>query len=271
MRFRIFTEPQEGATYDDQLAVARPRGGARLRRLLPLRPLHQLLPRRRPPRPHRRVDHARRPRPRHHPAAARHARVAGDLPPARAAGDRGRPGRRHERRPGRARARCGMERPRARGLRHPVPAHRRALRPARGAARDHHRALGHPRGRAVLVRRHPLLARRLPRAPEAGAAAGPADRDGRVRHDAHAAPGRRATRRVQRRLRAAGAVPRARRPRRAPRARRSAATRRRCPPASPTPSCAAPTKPRSTRRAAAIGRDVATARARRTSPERRPR
>ena len=39
MTLRIFTEPQQGATYDDLLAVARGRRGARLRRVLPLRPL----------------------------------------------------------------------------------------------------------------------------------------------------------------------------------------------------------------------------------------
>ena len=38
-----------------------------------------------------------------------------------------------------------LVRRRARRLRHPVPAARRAVRPARGAARDHHRAVGRPR------------------------------------------------------------------------------------------------------------------------------
>ena len=114
MRFRIFTEPQEGATYDDQLAVALLAEELGLRRLLPLRPLHRLLRPARPPRSHRRVDHARRPRPRHDAPAARHAGLAGHVPPPRPARDQRRPGRRDERRPGRARARRGMERPRAR-------------------------------------------------------------------------------------------------------------------------------------------------------------
>ena len=39
MDLRIFTEPQQGATYDDLLAVARAAEDARLRRVLPLRPL----------------------------------------------------------------------------------------------------------------------------------------------------------------------------------------------------------------------------------------
>ena len=43
----------------------------------------------------------------------------------------------------------------ARGLRHPVPAARRALRPARGAARRRHRPVGDAAGRDVLVRRAP--------------------------------------------------------------------------------------------------------------------
>ena len=38
-QLRIFTEPQQGATYDDLLAVAAARRAARLRRLLPQRPL----------------------------------------------------------------------------------------------------------------------------------------------------------------------------------------------------------------------------------------
>ena len=51
----------------------------------------------------------------------------------------------------------------AHGVRHPVPAARRALRPARGAARDHHRAVGDPGRRDVRLRRQALPARRLAR------------------------------------------------------------------------------------------------------------
>ena len=74
---RIFTEPQQGASYDQLLRLARATEDARLRRVLPQRPL----PgdgRGRAARPDRRLDHAGRTGP-------------GDLPdPARDAGDRGR-------------------------------------------------------------------------------------------------------------------------------------------------------------------------------------
>ena len=76
---------------------------------------------------------------------------------------------------------------------------------------------------------HALLARRLPRAAEAGAATAPADRHRRVRADAHAAPRGAVRQRVQRRVRAARRVPRDRRRACAPRARRSGATRRSLP------------------------------------------
>ena len=116
------------------------RGGARLRRLLPLRPLP--------------AHGRRRPRPRARPtrgsrspaSRARRQRVrlgtlvtSQHLPAARAAGDRRGAGRRHERRAGRARHRRRLVRRRASRLRHPVPADAGAVRPARGAARDHHR------------------------------------------------------------------------------------------------------------------------------------
>ena len=39
MELRVFTEPQQGATYDDLVAVAQEAERARLRRVLPLRPL----------------------------------------------------------------------------------------------------------------------------------------------------------------------------------------------------------------------------------------
>ena len=245
MRFRIFTEPQEGATYDDQLAVA----------LLAeelgfdayFRSDHYIgfFNPPRPPRSHRRVDHARRPRTRHDPPPARHARLAGHVPQSRPPRDQRRPGRRDERRPGRARARRGVERPRARGVRHPVPRHRRALRPARRAARDHHRALDHADRRELLVRRRALLAAGLARVAQAGAAAAPADRHRRVRGQAHAAPRRDLRHGVQRRVRAADRVPAARRAR--PRRVRGDGPRHRDTGRSawPTRWCAGPTTPKS--------------------------
>ena len=59
---------------------------------------------------------------------------------------------------------------RARGLRHPVPGDRRALRPLRGAAGDHHRALGDPRGRDLQPLRRALHPDRLTGAAQARAA-----------------------------------------------------------------------------------------------------
>ena len=84
---------------------------------------------------------------------ARHARHVGDVPARRAAGDHRGRRRPDVGRPGRARARRRVVRARARGLRHPVPDLGDALRPPRGAAGDHHRAVGDAVGRAVLVRR----------------------------------------------------------------------------------------------------------------------
>ena len=82
-----------------------------------------------------------------------------------------RPGRPDVRRPGRARPRRRLVRRRTPGLRNPVPGTRRALRPARGATRDHHRHVGdagrrrrstHPAAttRSRVRRRCPSHARR---------------------------------------------------------------------------------------------------------------
>ena len=84
MDLRIFTEPQEGATYDDLLAVALQGRIARVRRLLPFRPLPRITTRVGLPGPDRRVDHAGRAGPRHVDDPARHARHLGDVPPSRA-------------------------------------------------------------------------------------------------------------------------------------------------------------------------------------------
>ena len=84
--------------------------GARLRRVLPLRPLPAHRRGRARARLDRRVDDARRARPRDVAHPARHARHAGDVPAPRAARDPGRAGRRDERRPRRARPRRGLVR-----------------------------------------------------------------------------------------------------------------------------------------------------------------
>ena len=105
MDLRIFTEPQQGATYDQLLAVAK--ATERLGFDAFFRSDHYL----------KMGDVSGLPGPTDawitlaglaretEPDPARHAGHAGDLPPARAAGDQRRPGRRHERRPGRARPR----------------------------------------------------------------------------------------------------------------------------------------------------------------------
>ena len=163
MELRIFTEPQQGATYDDLLG-RRPGGrAARLRRVLPLRPLPRRWATRRAARAHRRVGHAGRPGPRDQHDPARHAGDRGDLPASRPARDQRGAGRPDERRPGRARHRRRLVRGGARGVRHPVPRHRRAVRPARGAARHHHRAVGDADGRDFSYDGEALPGRRLAR------------------------------------------------------------------------------------------------------------
>ena len=102
MDLRIFTEPQQGASYDQLLAVARTAEDVRLRRVLPVGPLPGDGRRGRPARPDRRLDHVGRPGARDVQDPARHADDRGDVPAARRAGDPGGPGGRDERWPGRA-------------------------------------------------------------------------------------------------------------------------------------------------------------------------
>ena len=102
---------------------------------------------RRAARAHRRVDHARRPGPGDQPDPARHADDRGHVPAARSAGDHGGAGRPDERRPGRARPRRRLVRRASTPPTASRSRHRRAVRPAGGAARDHHRPLGHAVGR----------------------------------------------------------------------------------------------------------------------------
>ncbi len=143
MKLRIFTEPQEGATYDD---LARGRAGGRaagVRRVLPIRPLsvHQW------GRPragfHRRLAHPRRAGPRDRDDPAGHPRAPPPPSASRAAGHQRRAGRPDERRPGRAGpGRRGGTTPNTAPTASPLPLGEGALRPAGGAARDHHRAVG---------------------------------------------------------------------------------------------------------------------------------
>ena len=153
MRLRIFTEPQQGATYDQLLAVAQLTEELGFDAFF--RSDHYMRIGRGRPRPRvdRRVGDARRARSRDVAHPARHARHAGDVPASRRARDRRRPGRRDERRPHRARSRWRLVRGGARGVRDPVPHHRRAVRDARGPARDPHRDVGDAGGRDASTTR----------------------------------------------------------------------------------------------------------------------
>ena len=181
MELRVFIEPQQGASYASQLAVAQRAEALGFDAFF--RSDHYL----------KMGDVSGLPGPTdtwvtlgaiarettHHPA--RHARLLGHVPAARAAGRGRRPGRRHERRAGRARPRRRLVRRRAHGLRHPVPAAGRALRPARGAARDHHRPVAGADRLAVLVRGPALHRGRLAGPAQAGAARRAADHHRRLR------------------------------------------------------------------------------------------
>ena len=85
-----------------------------------------------------------------------------------------------------------------RGLRNPVPAAEGAVRPLRRAAGDHHRPVVHPRRPDVLLRRRVLLAHGLARAAQAGSAAEGAGDHRRRRRAPHPGPRRALRRRVQR-------------------------------------------------------------------------
>ena len=122
MRLRVFTEPQQGASYDDLLAVARCAEDEGFDAFF--RSDHYL----------KMGDIGGRPGPTDAwttlaGLARETTRIRlgtlvtlGHVPPARAAGHHGGPGRRHERRAGGARPRCRLVRGRAQGLRDPLSA-----------------------------------------------------------------------------------------------------------------------------------------------------
>ena len=121
------------------------------------------------------------------PYPARHAGHCGHLPAARAAGDLGGAGGPDERRPGRVRLRHRVVRGRAHRVRDTVPQPGGAVRPVRGAARDHHRAVGDAaRGRPSPTTAATTSWRTRPRCPS--------PRSGRGRRSFSAAPGRAAPR-----------------------------------------------------------------------------
>ena len=147
-------------------------------------------------------------------------------------------------------------------LRHPVPAARRAVRPAGGAARRSSPGLwGTPDGARYASHRPLLPGRRLARAAEAGAAARPPIIIGGGGTQPHARPLRPVRVRVQPGLRAArelrgpGGAGAARPARATTATRTSWCTRRR------SCSASAATRPSCARRAAAIGREPAELRA----------
>ncbi len=168
MQLRIFTEPQQGASYDDLLAVAQ--AAERLGFDAFFRSDHYLVM----------GGHDGLPGPTDAwvtlGALARETTrirlgtlvtAASFRWPGVARDQRG-PGRPDERRTGGARAGRGLVRGRTHRLRGPVPTPRRAVRAVRGAAGHHHRALDDPAGRDVLLRRPPPRRRRLAWAPQAG-------------------------------------------------------------------------------------------------------
>ena len=155
--------------------------GAGLRRVLPVGPLPADGRRQWAARADRLLADAGRAGRADVPDPAGHPGQLGHVPLPGAAGHRGGPGRRDERRPHRAWPGRGLVRGRTRRLRDPVPAGRRAVRPAGRAAGGDHRAVGRAGGPDVLVRRGLLPGPGLARAAQAGAAAAPADHRRRAR------------------------------------------------------------------------------------------
>ena len=210
MDLRIFTEPQQGATYDDLLAVAST--AERLGFGAFFRSDHYL---------GMGTDGLPGPT----DAWVTLAGLARDTTTIRlgtlvtsATFRRPGPARDHrggrrpdERGPRRARVGCGLVRRRAPGLRDPVPGGAGALRPARGAAGDRHRAVVDAGRRTVLARGRALPARGLPRAAQAHPGADPGDRR-RPRPEADAPARGDLRERVQHPLRAARGGARAVRP-----------------------------------------------------------
>ncbi len=155
-----------------------------------------------------------------------HAGDVDDVPTARSTCDQRRPGRRHVGRPRRTGTRRRLVSAGTRGLRHPLPGARRAIRSAGGATRDHHRHVVDAGRRDVRVTRRPLPGHQLAGVAEASAIAG-ADRDRGRRTEADTGARRSFRVRVQHAVRADRLLhdpvrSGAQRP-----ARRSTATRRR--------------------------------------------
>ena len=148
MQLRIFTEPQQGASYDDLLRVAQATEDLGFDAFF--RSDHYLaMGDRRPARAHRRLGHAWPAWPGDLAHPARHPRHLGDLPATRA---RWRSASRRSMQMSGGRVELGHRRRlvRRRSTRRTRSRSRRlrALRSTRGDARDRHRPVGDPGGRA---------------------------------------------------------------------------------------------------------------------------
>ncbi len=215
VRTALMIEGQEGVTWPQWVALAQTAEQAGIEALF--RSDHYSTVTGRRGRLARRVDDAGRARGRDGAAAARDARLAGDVPAPIAARPRRRHGRPHLGRSRRARHGRRLDGARAPGVRLPVPALRRSGGNAGRADRDRSPPVD---GGQLLVPRRRLRALRLRRVAEAGAAAAPAAARRRQGAPAHARGGRALGRRVQRLPRRARVLPRS-----TPAARRDARDR----------------------------------------------
>ena len=134
-------EGQEGVSWEQWVALARAAEDAELDGALPLRPLPLDRPRRAGRRA-RRLGDARRARRGDEPDPARHAGLAGHVPPRAGAREAGHDRRPHLRRPRRARPRRRLVRVGARRVRVRLPAAARADGRARPPARRDRAPLG---------------------------------------------------------------------------------------------------------------------------------
>ena len=183
MDLRVIVEPQQGASYLQQLTVAQTAEELGFDAFFRSDHCLKMGDVERAARPDRHVGHARRPSP-GRPSTIRLGTLVtlGHVPPARPARHRRGPGRRHERRSGRARPRRRLVRRRAHRLRHPVPRPRSERFDRLEEQLEILTGLWHTPGRlAVLVRGRALRPRRLAGAAQAAAARRAADHHRRPR------------------------------------------------------------------------------------------
>ena len=179
------SEPQQGLTYAEILALARTAEDAGFESFLPIRPLRQL-PRRGRPADHRRVDHARRAGARDDAHRPGHARLAGDLPLAGQPGQGRHDCRRDERWPRRAGPGRRLERCSSTPARPRVPGRRASASTCSRSSSRSSTACGP--SRTAGVRRRALAGARCAFLPKARGARGPSpsEHDRRRRGEARA-------------------------------------------------------------------------------------